>query len=237
MNWVVFVSIAGFGVLAAGCDKKEKPTPRPPSSTPITPQSAPPIPRNATSPHGKPAGNTKAPEPKPMPEVDTSGVKMSDKRTILTGVSFANPDGWIGEKPVGMSRVAQFRLPNADNDGEDAQVVVTHFPGMKGMDDANLVRWYGQFTQPDGRPSASAAFRSVFGQGGVSITLIDISGTMGAGGPMMGGGTDKPNYRMLAAIVDHGKGPHFVKITGPVAVVEQWKASAVAFLKSAKVNE
>lgn len=231
------------GLCVTGCDKSDPPTPRPPSSStpskPPTPPSkpAPPIPSNAKSPHGGNAPKVKAPEPKKMADVDVSGVAMSDKRTILTGVSFANPDGWVVEKPVGMSRVAQFRLPNADNNGEGAQVAVTHFPGMKGMDERNLARWYGQFTQPDGTPSAAAASKSTFSQDGVSVTLIEVSGTMGAAGPMMGGGSAKENYRMLAAIVDHPKGPHFVKITGPDAVVKKWKASAVAFLKSAKVNK
>ncbi len=226
-------------LLVIGCDKKSAPAPRPPSAAPTSTPSkpAPPISSTTPSPHGAHGASAKAPPAKKLGDVDTSAVTMSDKRTVLTGVSFANPEGWIVQKPVGMSRVAQFSLPNADNSGEGAVVAVTHFPGMKGLDEQNLLRWYGQFSQPDGTPSASAAYKGTFSQDGVDVTLIDISGTMRGGGPMMGGGSDKPGYRMLAAIVDHGKGPHFVKITGPAAVVEQWKASAVAFLKSAKANE
>ena len=72
--------------------------------------------------------------------------------------------------------------------------------------------------------------------GQVSVTLVDIRGTMKAGPPMMASSARKENYRMLAAIVDHPKGPHFFKLTGPATVVERFKPSAAAFLKSAKVN-
>ena len=41
---------------------------------------------------------------------------------------------------------------------------------------------------------------------------------------------------MIAAIVDHPQGPHFVKITGGVATMKRWEESIDAFLKSAQAN-
>jgi len=181
--------------------------------------------------------------PKVMPEVDITGVAMTDTAVELQGLTARLPDGWVKEEPGGgggmfaTSREAQFRLAKADNDPEDVEVVITHFPGMRGMDDANLQRWYAQFKQPDGGSTAAAGFRTDFqADQDVVVTLVDVSGTMAGGGPMMGGGGQKENYRMLAAVINHPKGPHFVKATGPRAGVERWKASVVAFLKSAKVK-
>jgi hypothetical protein len=41
---------------------------------------------------------------------------------------------------------------------------------------------------------------------------------------------------MIAAIVDHPKGPHFVKATGGIPSMKQAEEAIFAFLKSAKVN-
>ncbi|MEE9295372.1 MAG: hypothetical protein V3W34_10485 [Phycisphaerae bacterium] len=177
-----------------------------------------------------------------MADVDISGVQLTEARLTLTGIGFSIPQGWVSQDPgmttssFALSRKAQFRLPKADNEPEDAVVAITHFPNMKGMDQANLQRWYGQFEQPDGRATVEVATRAEYRIGEVLITLVDIPGTMRSGGPMMGGGPRKENFRMLAAIVNHKQGPHFVKVTGPAAVVERFKPSVVAFLKSVQVN-
>ncbi len=177
-----------------------------------------------------------------MEDIDISTVTFNDAPLTLAGISFAVPQGWVRETTggsssiVGVTRKAQFRLPKADYGAEDAIVAITHFPGMRGMDEANLRRWLAAFTQPDGRPSAEVATKARFELGQVVVTLIDVGGTMFSGQQMTGGGDTLENYRMLAAIVDHPAGPHFVKITGPAVVIEHWKPSAVAFLKSVKVN-
>ena len=49
------------------------------------------------------------------------------------------------------------------------------------------------------------------------------------GGPFAGGSIDRPNYRMLAAIIETtDKGNYFIKFYGPAATVE---ASADGFKK------
>ena len=215
-------------LVTAACREENKPVPRPPGAT-----------REQTP---KPPDSSGAAGPKQMEDIDTSGVTFADARLTLTGISFSIPQGWVRQDPgmnpqsPGLSRKAQFRLPKADNQAEDAGVAITHFPNMKGMDEANLQRWYGQFVQPDGRPTVEVATHANYQIGEVSVTLVDIAGTMKAGPPMMGSGRTQENYRMLGAIINHAKGPHFVKVTGPAPVVERWKPSVAAFLKSVKVN-
>jgi hypothetical protein len=230
------VAIASI-VTASACKEEETAAPRPPAAT-ASKSSPPPAPTSPASPHNPHAAQTPAASgPKPMGDVDISAVKMSDKKSVLTGVSMTIPEGWVSEPPTGMSRVAQFKLPKADTETEDAAVAVTYFPAMKGMDEANLNRWFGQFKQPDGSPTASVATRADFDLGGVKITVVDMSGSMLGDSSMMSGGAARPKHRMVAAIINHKAGPHFFKLTGPDDVVGRWKPSAIAFLKSAKANE
>jgi hypothetical protein len=256
-------------LLVIGCSSdKSADIPKPPSFEPVSSQPKPDeTPPTASElppghpPMGDTAPATKLPPGHPpmgdsppavgkaiakMPDVDTSGIKMSDAPVTLTGLSFSLPVGWVRENPgmnqsaPSMSRKAQFRLAKTDDEPQDAIVAITHFPRMKGpeMDRMNIARWTGQFSQPDGKRTEEVSTLTQWESGGVKVTLVDIPGTMtGGGGPMMGGGPAKKNFRMLAAIVDHPKGPHFIKVTGPANVVERYKASVVAFLKSAKVNE
>jgi hypothetical protein len=45
-------------------------------------------------------------------------------------------------------------------------------------------------------------------------------------------GEDKPNFRMLAGVIETPMGPWFVKLTGPEKTVERWKDSFYEFMKS-----
>lgn len=234
-------SVVAIGCVAmTGCRQESTGTPRPPASTtttterPPTSQAGNP---HAGNPHaGMAAAHADVSTPAPMAEVDISGIEFMDETLTLDGLECSIPVGWQRETPGSGMRKAQFRLAKADNEPEDVEVVITHFPNMKGMDESNLRRWYEQFTQPDGRPTVEAARQAVYQLNRVAVTLVDIPGTMSTG-TMMSGGETKENYRMLAAIIDHAQGPHFLKLTGPAGGVDRWKASGVAFLKSIRVKK
>jgi gluconolactonase len=58
---------------------------------------------------------------------------------------------------------------------------------------------------------------------GHDVTLVDIPGTYkdSPGGPFAGGKTiERPEYRMLAAIVEGPGGSYFLKFYGPASTVE-----------------
>lgn len=231
---VFVVCLAG-----AGCKEKTSPAPRAPSSIPA--ESTPPNPHSVGGSEASSAGQSGS-QPKLMTEVDLSGVEFTDESVDLEGIALKVPQGWDRQKSQSATgRFAstgkvQFSLAKAGDEAEDSTIAITHYPGMKGKDEDNLRRWYGQFTQPDGRPTAGVTTKAEYQIGQVSVTLVDIPGTMQGGGPMMGGGPAKENYRMLAAIINHPNGPHFFKLTGPTDGVERWKCSAVAFLKSVKIS-
>jgi hypothetical protein len=106
---------------------------------------------------------------------------------------------------------------------------------MKGMDAQNIDRWIAQVKKPDGTPfNKSEVTPKVIELGSVRLTLIDLTGTVSGGmGPSA---TGLPDHRLIAAIVDHPKGPHFVKAQGPIKSVEQAKTAIEQFLHSAKAN-
>ena len=74
-------------------------------------------------------------------------------------------------------RVAQYALPRAAGDTQDAELVVYYFGGTGGTVEANIERWVGQMQQPDGRPSSAVAKRQSRTVNGLKVTLVDVPGT------------------------------------------------------------
>ncbi|UCG52004.1 MAG: hypothetical protein JSW58_00165 [Candidatus Latescibacterota bacterium] len=156
--------------------------------------------------------------------------------TAFTGkLTWTAPEGWIDEKPASSIRLAQYRLPRVEGDPEDASAVVFHFPGAGGSVEANLERWYRQFIQSDGKPSAAAAKLRRDEHHGLKQTTVDLSGTFRQTTTPMGPESeDKPNFRMLAGVVETSAGPWFVKVIGPERTVAHWEQTFYEFMKSFK---
>ena len=118
---------------------------------------------------------------------------------------------------------------------EGTELIAYYFgKGGAGGTEANLDRWYSQFTQPDKRPSKEVAERKTMKTaGGQDAIVVDVSGQYVAA--MQPGGTeknDKPNYRMLAAIVPGPDGPYYFKLLGPSDAVATVKADFTAAITS-----
>ena len=118
-------------------------------------------------------------------------------------------------------------------DQEDGMVRITHYPGMKGIDEANIDRWVAQVRHSDGTPSTrDDAGIKVTEKGNVRLTVADLSGNVKA--TMRA--TSRPNSRMIAAIVDHPQGPHFIVATGSIGTIQRWEGAIRAFLDSATAD-
>ncbi|MFQ5739825.1 MAG: hypothetical protein ACE5JX_12500 [Acidobacteriota bacterium] len=152
-------------------------------------------------------------------------------------VQYSVPTGWVQETPASRMRKDQYRLPRAEGDVEDAQLVVFHFPGQGGTVQANVDRWIGQFTKADGSPVSDLAQVTKKEVNGVPITILQVSGTyhQSMGGPMAPR-TAKKNYRLLGAIVDRPNGPWFFKLTGPEKTIARWEQSFQQFTASIKLE-
>ncbi len=114
-------------------------------------------------------------------------------------------------------RAATYTISAAGGDSEGGECVVYYFgPGQGGGVEANVKRWVGQFQAPDGGPADPLAKRSHRTVNGIEVTLLDLTGTyLFKPFPMAPKATEKPGYRMLAAIVAGKDAPVFFKLTAP----------------------
>lgn len=144
-------------------------------------------------------------------------------------LSLEAPIGWKRVQPKSNMIETEFSIPAAEGDATPGRMTVM---GAGGSVQANVDRWYGQFTQPDGSATKDKASTKKLKVSGAAVTLVDVSGTYKdmPGGPFAGGqAVDRPNYRMLAAIIEvPDRGSYFLKFYGPSATVS---ASADGFRK------
>jgi len=138
------------------------------------------------------------------------------------------PD-WIVESPTSSMRRAQYRLPRAEGDAEDAECVVYYFGAQGGGGlEANIERWCSQFEQVDGRDSNDVLVRSERTVGEMPVHEVRLSGTYVAEtAPGSGVRVNKPDFRMIAVILESDHGAYYVKLVGPQATVQ---AHTPAFL-------
>src|SRR6185369_15927057 len=148
-------------------------------------------------------------------------------------LKFRVPPGWVEEERTSNMRLAQYKLPKAEGDTEDASLVLYYFgPGQGGSTAANIERWLGQMKQEDGSAAKSGNLVTTE-TAGLKMTTVDVSGTYVAEtAPGSGTFHNKPDYRLRAAVVETPNGSYFVKLVGPEKTVTQWNDSFVSYLKS-----
>jgi hypothetical protein len=152
---------------------------------------------------------------------------------VAAGLTFTTPPGWQSSKPGSSMRVAEFTLPRAAGDAEDAQLVIYFFGGSGGSVDANIDRWVGQMQQPDGKPSGAAAKKQTRTIHGLTVSLVDVGGTyIAETSPGSTAHHNKANFRLRAGVVQTPNGPYFIKLTGPAKTVTSWDRAYDQFLSS-----
>ena len=147
--------------------------------------------------------------------VSSLAVAADEARTIdAGGVTFAVPAAWKSSKPSNAMRKAQLTVAPAEGDSEPAELVVTSFPGGAGGVKANLERWQKQFRDGDDNPPKVES-KSVPGKN-VEVVRAEVAGRYVAavfpGSPQS---HNKPNFRLLGAIVEAGDTTFFLKLVGP----------------------
>ncbi|TFH02998.1 MAG: hypothetical protein E4H13_00155 [Calditrichales bacterium] len=144
-------------------------------------------------------------------------------------LTYTLPQGWVSEKPSSQMRRAQFNIPGHAEAG-DAEMAVFVFPGRGGMVQANIDRWIGQFSQPDGSNSKDKAEIKKIDSNGMPVTLLYLTGTYEAGmGGNMGNHPGLNGFAMMAAIVETASDPWFFKAIGPQPTLEHWRAEFETF--------
>lgn len=161
---------------------------------------------------------------------------LPDGRAALGPFTFEVPNEWTSKPVTSSMRAAHFEL--AAKPGEQAELVVYYFgEGGAGGVAANLERWLGQFSQPDGKPSKDVAKIENPKVAGQDATLVSVTGRY-ATSQMPGGPppVDVADGAMIGAIVSSPAGPYYFKLTGSKATVDAHAARWKAMLGSMKLK-
>ena len=125
--------------------------------------------------------------------------------------TFTRPAGWEWVESTSQMRKAELKVVDTKTKAK-AEVVFYHFgAGGAGGTQANVDRWFGQFTEPRDKIQAKTAEVKV---GDHKVTYVSAEGTYKSGMPG-GPQTPMPNYALLGAIIEADGGSVFVKMTGP----------------------
>lgn len=122
------------------------------------------------------------------------------------------PKDWQQKQPSVRIIAYEFAAPAAEGDNTDGRLTVM---GAGGTIDANIERWYAQFTQPDGSNTADKAKVDKKAIAGQTVHTVDISGTYKDQRGPFAPAVERANYRMLGAIVETKDGNVFFKFYGP----------------------
>jgi hypothetical protein len=148
-------------------------------------------------------------------------------RTIDVGgnLKLEAPEAWVPTQPASSMLQNEFVVSAVEGDSTDGRVTVMSAGGSV---EANIDRWIGQFSQPDGSSTADKAKTEKLDLAGREVHLVDISGTYADSQGMMGPVVERPDYRMLSAIIVAPEATYFVKFYGPRKTVD---SQAAAFRK------
>jgi hypothetical protein len=122
------------------------------------------------------------------------------------------PGNWVVKQPRTRIVEYEFEVPVSEGDEVPGRITVM---GAAGGVDANVARWKDQFKVPE-TGEVKVDVKQIEAAG-VPVHVVDIKGTyLDKAGPFVAGpATERPNYRMLGAIIQTKQGDYFVKFYGP----------------------
>jgi hypothetical protein len=155
-----------------------------------------------------------------------------DSVIALLGYHTKAPASWSPRPPASSSRLAQFVIHGSDA-SSDAEVVVFFFGASQGGNvDANLGRWRGQFSTPDGSPVPETITRD--SSGAFPVTTAEFRGTYRRGVGAGSADSVRTGQTLVASIVETPRGTLFVQLFGPTATVAAHRAELTKFVKELK---
>ena len=160
--------------------------------------------------------------------------KAEKGKTIELGEFKVNaPAEWKQQQPKSQILSHEFSAPAAEEDKTDGRLTVMQAGGSI---EANIDRWYGQFTQPDGGDTKERAKVKKQVIAGQDVHVVDISGTYKDQAGPFAPAVERPKYRMLAAIVATDKGNFFLKFYGPERTMAKHEKAFTQMIDSLSVR-
>jgi len=139
-------------------------------------------------------------------------IELADGKLALKA-----PESWVRKAPQTRIVEHEFAIPAAAGDEADGRFTIM---AAGGSVDANIDRWYAQFSQPDGGSTKAKAKVKKTTAGGLDVHVVDMAGTYKDQRGPVAPAVERPNYRMLAAIIETGgAGNYFLKFYGPEKTV------------------
>jgi hypothetical protein len=135
-------------------------------------------------------------------------ITLAKGQLVLT-----TPATWRKKQPSVNMIEYESAVPAVEGDKNDGRLTIM---AAGGSIEANIDRWIGQFTQPDGKSTKDLVKTEKITVDGVSVNLVDMSGTYkDQRGPFAPAAVYE-DYRMLAAIIPtENAGRYFIKLYGP----------------------
>lgn len=159
---------------------------------------------------------------------ETSG----DSVIALLGYHTKAPGSWSPRPPASSSRLAQFVIHGSDA-SSDGEVVAFFFGASQGGNvDANLARWRGQFSTPDGSPVPETIARD--SSGAFPVTTAEFRGTYRRGVGAGSADSVRTGQTLVASIVETPRGALFIQMFGPSGTVAAHRAELAKFVKELK---
>lgn len=171
------------------------------------------------------------------------GEDKIDRITLSDGkITLPVPADWERKQP--RTRIVEHefeapgpKAPEGEPAAKPARVTIM---GAGGGVEANIDRWIGQFSQPDGSNTREKAKTEKSKIAGAEVHIVDITGTYmdRPGGPFAGGRVvPREGYRMLGAIiVTPNSGHYFIKVLGDAETVEANVKPLKDMLKKLEIN-
>lgn len=152
----------------------------------------------------------------------TLAVAAEPKQPVIirlgSGLALTAPADWLPRTPKVRIIEYEFAVPAAKGDRADGRVTVMTAGGSV---QANIERWLGQFSQPDGSATRDKAKVEKKQIAGHTVHIVEISGTYhDAPGPFAPP-IERPGYRMLGAVIETDGGNCFIKFYGPDRTVAE----------------
>lgn len=140
-------------------------------------------------------------------------ISGGDGAVQIGGLTIPIPTAWTKVTPSNPMRLAQYEADNAE--------VVIAFSQAGGSVQENIDRWAAQVTE-NGQPVSPEVEELTVA--GFPVSIVDLAGTYSEGA-MSGSPVVRQSYALKGAIIDLGATKTFIKMTGPISLVDDHAAN------------
>jgi hypothetical protein len=152
----------------------------------------------------------------------------------IAGMKSKTPDGWV-EGKAGDMRLAAYKLPKAEGDDTDGELVVFYFKGGSGSVKDNFKRQLNRYKAEEGKELDVKESKTNVGK--IESPMQVITGTYIEKFPPFdpkAKETPKPGYKQLYVVTLTESGDYYFRLNGPAKTIAKHEKDFMEFLKNFK---